>query len=124
MADLICVNSRFTKEVVRRTFPQLNDRHLYVLYPTINECFFDEVSPFEINEIPPIAKHIFLSLNRYERKKNIRLALEAFGLFFIKIKIFIVKGMFISYVIWLDLLWCKIQNTTVQLPSSNPSNAS
>lgn len=81
MADLICVNSEFTRDVVQKTFPKLRHRHLHILYPTINMEFFDNLAPCELDFVPPTAKHIFVSINRYERKKNIGLALEAFGLF-------------------------------------------
>ena len=80
MADLICVNSNFTKQIVRNTFTKLTNR-LEVLYPTINTQFFDETSLVAIEEISDAAKQIFVSINRFERKKNIGLAMEAFGNF-------------------------------------------
>uniref|UniRef100_A0A183E082 Alpha-1,3/1,6-mannosyltransferase ALG2 n=1 Tax=Gongylonema pulchrum TaxID=637853 RepID=A0A183E082_9BILA len=80
MADIICVNSEFTREVVRRTFPGLAAHHLHVLYPTINVQFFDSSTTASLKELPQTARHIFLSINRFERKKNIALALQAFGL--------------------------------------------
>lgn len=79
MADLICVNSEFTREVVSNTFPSLRGRSLHVLYPTLNIQFFDRHETRDVQELPKEARHIFLSINRYERKKNIVLALEAFG---------------------------------------------
>ncbi|KAM3718734.1 Alpha-1,3/1,6-mannosyltransferase ALG2 [Dirofilaria immitis] len=80
MADLICVNSEFTKEIVNETFPCIRNRRIHILYPTLNTKFFDSGGTAELNEIPKEARHIFLSINRYERKKNIGLALEAFSL--------------------------------------------
>ncbi|VDN05078.1 unnamed protein product [Thelazia callipaeda] len=80
MADSLCVNSQFTKEVVNKTFPSLRGRRLNVLYPTLNTKFFDNCETVDLNEIPSEMKHVFLSINRYERKKNIALALEAFDL--------------------------------------------
>lgn len=82
MADLICVNSEFTRETVRETFPCIRARRIHVLYPTLNTKFFDSDKTTAVNEIPKNARHIFLSINRYERKKNIGLALEAFSLYF------------------------------------------
>uniref|UniRef100_A0A915Q5L1 Alpha-1,3/1,6-mannosyltransferase ALG2 n=1 Tax=Setaria digitata TaxID=48799 RepID=A0A915Q5L1_9BILA len=80
MADLICVNSEFTKEIVIKTFPQIHERHIHILYPTLNTKFFDHCKTAELNEIPKSARHIFVSINRYEKKKNVGLALEAFDL--------------------------------------------
>uniref|UniRef100_A0A8R1E4K4 Alpha-1,3/1,6-mannosyltransferase ALG2 n=1 Tax=Caenorhabditis japonica TaxID=281687 RepID=A0A8R1E4K4_CAEJA len=80
-ADVICVNSHFTKGVVRQTFPSLASKELTVLYPSLNTEFFDaiEVSDDIGEEIPSLAKFIFTSLNRFERKKNVKLALDAFA---------------------------------------------
>ncbi|EFO27147.1 alpha-1,3-mannosyltransferase [Loa loa] len=80
MADLICVNSEFTSKTVSETFPCIRARRIHVLYPTLNTKFFDSGRGAELNEIPKKARHIFVSINRYERKKNIGLALEAFSL--------------------------------------------
>ncbi|EJW74413.1 hypothetical protein WUBG_14678 [Wuchereria bancrofti] len=80
MADLICVNSEFTRKTVSETFPCIRTRSIHVLYPTLNTKFFDSDETTELNEIPNKARHIFVSINRYERKKNIGLALEAFSL--------------------------------------------
>lgn len=79
MADLICVNSYFTRDVVSRTFPKLNIEKVSVLYPTLNTKFFDEVPSVELGQLPSTVKYLFVSINRYERKKNIRLAIDAFG---------------------------------------------
>ncbi|MFH4978256.1 hypothetical protein AB6A40_004965 [Gnathostoma spinigerum] len=79
MADLICVNSNFTKKVVYQTFPSLKDRKLEVLYPTLNTKFFDESPRIHIDDIPESAKYIFVSLNRFENKKNVDLAINAFA---------------------------------------------
>lgn len=81
MADLLCVNSEFTRETVKETFPCIRTRCIHILYPTLNTKFFDSGGTTKLNEIPKRARHIFVSINRYERKKNIGLALEAFSLF-------------------------------------------
>lgn len=77
MADKILVNSRFTAQVFRETFRSLKHKDLEVVYPTINvenllRPLADAQSIIRTN-----ASTIFLSLNRYERKKNISLAIEA-----------------------------------------------
>jgi alpha-1,3/alpha-1,6-mannosyltransferase len=78
-ADLICVNSEFTEGVFRETFPSLAHHELQVLYPTLNTSFFDASPRVDLNYIPSQAEFIFLSINRFEFKKNIELALEAFA---------------------------------------------
>lgn len=79
-ADLILVNSLFTQRVFAETFKTIKTVPS-VLYPSLNTKFFDEtdVSNFDASsfDIPEDAI-VFLSINRYERKKNIPLALKAF----------------------------------------------
>ena len=98
MADAILVNSNFTKSIFRETFPKLNHKNLEVLYPSlktelldtiINEGFSEtsfskntvksEVQETNIKEFQKSIKkkYLFLSINRYERKKNLKLALDA-----------------------------------------------
>lgn len=83
LADVICVNSNFTKNVVRETFKSLASQELTVLYPSLNTEFFDSIEASDDfgEEIPRGTKYVFTSLNRFERKKNIVLALDAFGNF-------------------------------------------
>ncbi|RCN32054.1 glycosyltransferase, group 1 family protein, partial [Ancylostoma caninum] len=50
-----------------------------VLYPSLNTEFFDKTEECSIPEIPTSAEYIFTSLNRFEVKKNIKLAIEAFA---------------------------------------------
>ncbi|KAK6035060.1 deoxyribose-phosphate aldolase [Cooperia oncophora] len=52
---------------------------LFVLYPTLNTDFFDDAGDCNIPELPSTAEHIFTSLNRFEVKKNVKLAIEAFA---------------------------------------------
>eukprot|EP00124_Ichthyophonus_hoferi_P002893 Ihof_evm7s220 gene=Ihof_evmTU7s220 len=80
MADCVVVNSKFTAGVFKQTFTNLS---LYpaVLYPSINFSAFDnppkDDSENEIdNQIPPRAKTVLLSINRFERKKNLQLAID------------------------------------------------
>ena len=73
------VNSKFTAETFRETFKSLENVPVTVLYPAINAKSFDiEVDKSVLeNIVPPASKYIFLSINRYERKKNLVLALES-----------------------------------------------
>lgn len=92
-AHEILVNSRFTERVVRDTFPTLADRNLTVLYPSINCEFIDNIFNRMKHHLDEISEelghdllvqledddtHVFLSINRFERKKNISLAIHAF----------------------------------------------
>ena len=79
MADIVLVNSNFTAETFVSTFTSLRSNRPQVLYPSLNFSSFDApvVSEESDNLIPPSAKFVFLSINRYERKKNLKLALEA-----------------------------------------------
>ncbi|XP_067013299.2 alpha-1,3/1,6-mannosyltransferase ALG2 [Anabrus simplex] len=78
-ADKILVNSNFTSSVFKATFKRLCVTP-DVLYPSINTAFFDQTKPLPFTEVLQISSSdpfIFLSINRYERKKNLELALEA-----------------------------------------------
>lgn len=74
MADKILVNSKFTALTFSKTFNHLDARGIKpaVLYPAVNVNQFDEPSDsYKLN---------FLSINRFERKKNIDLAISAFAM--------------------------------------------
>ncbi|KAL7218377.1 hypothetical protein ACSBR2_011612 [Camellia fascicularis] len=73
MADLILVNSKFTASTFPNTFKQLDARGIKpaVLYPAVNVDQFDKPHDFKLN---------FLSINRFERKKNMDLAISAFAM--------------------------------------------
>lgn len=78
MADCILVNSRFTAAIFKETFKSLSRIDPAVLYPSLNIVSFDSAIPEKLDDIVPQGKKfIFLSINRYERKKNLTLALEA-----------------------------------------------
>ncbi|XP_036395133.1 alpha-1,3/1,6-mannosyltransferase ALG2 [Megalops cyprinoides] len=79
MADCVVVNSRFTAGVFRRTFKSLAGVHIDVLYPSLNSAAFDGEFEELDGLIPEKKTWIFLSINRYERKKNLALALQALG---------------------------------------------
>ncbi|KAK8968962.1 hypothetical protein KSP40_PGU016165 [Platanthera guangdongensis] len=73
MADLILVNSRFTKSTFASTFRGLHLRGVEpaVLYPAVNVKQFGQHCSYKPN---------FLSINRFERKKNLQLAISSFAL--------------------------------------------
>ncbi|KAL1803369.1 hypothetical protein ACET3Z_032016 [Daucus carota] len=73
MADLILVNSKFTATTFAKTFKNLDSQAVRpaVLYPAVNVEQFNKPNAFKLN---------FLSINRFERKKNIDLAVSAFSI--------------------------------------------
>ncbi|XP_007948523.1 alpha-1,3/1,6-mannosyltransferase ALG2 [Orycteropus afer afer] len=78
MADCIMVNSRFTANVFKDTFKTLSHIDPDVLYPSLNFTSFDSAALEDLDDLVPKGKKfLFLSINRYERKKNLTLALEA-----------------------------------------------
>lgn len=79
-ADVILVNSKFTRRVFKETFKSI-DVMPAVLYPSLNTKYFDNthVSDSDAENLQiPNDSIVFLSINRFERKKNIPLALDAF----------------------------------------------
>uniref|UniRef100_A0A3Q4AJ17 Alpha-1,3/1,6-mannosyltransferase ALG2 n=1 Tax=Mola mola TaxID=94237 RepID=A0A3Q4AJ17_MOLML len=80
MADMILVNSQFTAGIFRETFRGLAGVQTKVLYPSLNTSTFDQPSTEAQGLqglLPEGTSCLFLSLNRYERKKNLGLALES-----------------------------------------------
>lgn len=77
-ADGVLVNSKFTSRIFCETFKTLNTTP-DVLYPSLVTKSFDQLSSTD-RSIDDIADNaiILLSINRYERKKNLPLALKAF----------------------------------------------
>lgn len=74
------MNSQFTAGVFRETFGGLAGVQTDILYPSLNTRHFDQ-PPAETQDLggllPEGTSCFFLSLNRYERKKNLGLALES-----------------------------------------------
>ena len=92
MAKSIVVNSKFTQNVFLRSFPLIARYRAYrpeVVYPSIDERGFLNTVGFKETIEGLLGKTIerdtviLTSLNRYERKKNIPLALESFA-FYVK----------------------------------------
>jgi alpha-1,3/alpha-1,6-mannosyltransferase len=75
-ASTLLVNSNFTKSVFKKTFPTLTHLEPKVLYPSINLEIFKNVKEQSLEFIPDSARTVFLSLNRYERKKKVELAIK------------------------------------------------
>ena len=71
------VNSGFTKGVFEETFTSLSNTELKILYPALDVQKFDRsVSNCERIQLPS-DKLVVCSVNRYERKKGIKVGLEA-----------------------------------------------
>lgn len=77
-ADATFVNSEFTAKTFATTFKFLNVLcpAPKVLYPSLNFSAFDS-SPISVDDTVPKGCCVFLSINRFERKKNLPLALHA-----------------------------------------------
>lgn len=82
-ADTILVNSEFTARIFRTTFRSLNGIPLHTLYPSVNcELFLNYKPVNNPTGGEPVTnrkdgRFTFLSVNRYERKKNLALAIQA-----------------------------------------------
>ncbi|KAH7387243.1 hypothetical protein KP509_16G012200 [Ceratopteris richardii] len=78
MADCVLVNSKFTASTFASTFKSLDAKGIkpQVLYPSVN------IDQFDFRPVQPQVDGwpFFLSINRFERKKNIGLAISAFDL--------------------------------------------
>lgn len=72
-SDLCVVNSLFTKKIVEQTFGM---QDLKVLYPTLDEDSLGEYHEPGVDH-EPISQRPIVSLNRFERKKNLSLLLDA-----------------------------------------------
>ncbi|KAG8978477.1 Alpha-1,3-mannosyltransferase-like protein [Tulasnella sp. 425] len=80
-ADVLLANSKFTAQVFKHSFRSIV-RSPEVVYPGINLDAYDVPAPgLDALESPLIgsSRKTFLSLNRFERKKNTALAIEAFA---------------------------------------------
>ena len=86
MADLVAVNSKFTRQTVMKTFPMVRpesiadiDQALPVLYPALDTSS-SPPSPSSSKQpmLPKTNQSPIVSLNRFERKKNILLLLYAY----------------------------------------------
>lgn len=76
-ADAIAVNSGFTKGVVTGVWPELaKQKEMRIVYP----CVDTKEKKIDADPVPVWTdRNILLSINRFERKKNIELAIKAFA---------------------------------------------
>lgn len=77
-AQAVAVNSEFTKGVVQGTWPTLGRKvGMKVVYPCVDTEVKEEVGQDEEKIFE--GEKIILSINRFERKKDIGLAIKAFA---------------------------------------------
>lgn len=78
-ADRVVVNSEFTKGVVEEVWPGLGrERGVGVVYPCVDTKESTE-RPTEAGNTLWKGKKVLLSINRFERKKGVGLAVKAFA---------------------------------------------
>jgi alpha-1,3/alpha-1,6-mannosyltransferase len=75
-SDGIVVNSKYTWSVFRSTFSTVRDRDLKVIYPCVDTT---DSSPKDKSGALWPGKKIILSINRFEGKKNLDLAIKAYA---------------------------------------------
>ncbi len=88
MAHRVLVNSEYTKSIFKETFTKLDRRGIVpdVLYPAVSIPSDKALREASLSCLPDDAVSLlnsrttFLSINRYERKKNIGLAIRALAL--------------------------------------------
>ncbi|KAF8247738.1 UDP-Glycosyltransferase/glycogen phosphorylase [Wilcoxina mikolae CBS 423.85] len=80
LADTIVVNSNFTKSVFATAFPKIK-REPRVVYPCVDVSSDQKgvIQDCEPEFLASDGRKILLSINRFERKKNIELAIKAFA---------------------------------------------
>jgi alpha-1,3/alpha-1,6-mannosyltransferase len=78
-SDGIVVNSRFTKGIFAKAFPSLKHRDPKVVYPCVDTS--DSTKKDQVAIDGPLwnGDRILLSINRFEKKKDIGLALRAYA---------------------------------------------
>lgn len=74
LADTLVVNSKFTLGQVQKHFTSLSQRPIGVLYPAL-----DTSNMVQSTQKPKTQHSAIVSLNRFERKKNIGLLIEAYA---------------------------------------------
>ncbi|KAF5265553.1 hypothetical protein FOXYS1_3636 [Fusarium oxysporum] len=79
-ASAVAVNSGFTKGVVNNTWPNLKKRtETKVVYPCVDTEVKEKEDVGSDGDVPFKGENIILSINRFERKKDIGLAIKAFA---------------------------------------------
>lgn len=77
-ADGIVVNSNFTREVFWESFWRLRDRVPRVVYPCVDTVAQEKLE-LDAGEGLWKGKKVLLSINRFERKKDVGLAIRAYA---------------------------------------------
>ncbi|KAI9915173.1 hypothetical protein PsorP6_008325 [Peronosclerospora sorghi] len=72
-SDIIVVNSKFSRKVFQDVFPRLQSKKLGILYPPVDVTAYTATRETSVDR----DSGLFVSLNRFERKKNVALAIEA-----------------------------------------------
>ncbi|KAH8728687.1 hypothetical protein GQ44DRAFT_757107 [Phaeosphaeriaceae sp. PMI808] len=75
-SDTIVVNSNFTKSVFAKAFPSLKRRSPGVVYPSVDTAAGEIIA---IAKAPWPGKKVLLSINRFEKKKDVALAIKAYA---------------------------------------------
>lgn len=75
-SDTIVVNSSFTKGIFAQAFPGLAHRSPRVVYPCVDTSLVDTA---QVAQSPWKDKNVLLSINRYEKKKDVALAIKAYA---------------------------------------------
>lgn len=79
-SEVIVVNSNFTKSVFKTAFPGLKHRNPGVVYPCVDTKVSEKAKEIKAQEEPLWSnKKVFLSINRFERKKDVGLAIRAYA---------------------------------------------
>jgi alpha-1,3/alpha-1,6-mannosyltransferase len=78
-SDGIVVNSRFTKGIFGEAFPLLKNRDPKVVYPCVDTTLSRGDNKVEIEGPLWDGDRILLSINRFERKKDVGLAIRAYA---------------------------------------------
>ncbi|KAF2459027.1 mannosyltransferase [Lineolata rhizophorae] len=80
-SDTIVVNSTFTRQVFATAFPKLKDIKPEVLYPCVDVNVSTIESEKECEDLEPMwkGKKVLLSINRFEKKKDVGLAIRAYA---------------------------------------------
>ncbi|KHC57712.1 alpha-1,3-mannosyltransferase ALG2 [Candida albicans P75010] len=80
-SDQIVVNSNFTKQIFHDTFKKLNHIDPQVVYPCVDTETIVDTNASSNSEVSKFFKDspFFLSINRFERSKNIELAIKSFA---------------------------------------------
>lgn len=86
---LLTVNSEFTASVCKKTFKFFEQKDappLVTVYPAVSEVIDYEIVNDDAISYTSNYNHVFVSLNRYERKKRLDIAIDAFQILIERLK--------------------------------------